>query len=179
LACQNADAILNLVGNLSTYGSDVNSAADALENLVAIRERLDDQGTGIEVARQRVEGLIGVKDLAISQTRDLADATENLELMSDVQDQLAKTAVTFGRMRNWITEILTFEPTFNRAMKSLQPLVELGNIRHLSAADLRQVIRTMNEREPSQLTASPEAETSAAVEAAMSAVAPVSPGRAD
>jgi hypothetical protein len=70
--------------------------------------------------------------------------------MADVQEQMAKIALSFGRMRHWIVEILAFEPTFNRAMQTLRPLTELGNVRRMSASELRQVIRTMNDRHPGQ-----------------------------
>lgn len=85
--------------------------------------------------------------------------------MIDIQDQLAKVATSYGRMRHWITEIVAFEPTLNRAMRSLQPLVELGNLRHMSANDLRQVIRTMNERRESQWSAAPTLEEQTADDA--------------
>ena len=51
-------------------------------------------------------------------------------------------------------------------MKSLQPLLQLGNLRHMSPSELRQVIRTMNEQREIELTGTPEDESSAAAEAA-------------
>ena len=43
-------------------------------------------------------------------------------------------------------EIVAFEPVITRAMRSLQPLVQMGNLRHMDPAELRQVIRTMKEQ---------------------------------
>ena len=64
-------------------------------------------------------------------------------------------------MRHWIAEVLAFEPAFNRAMRSLQPLAELGNLRHLSASELRQVIHGIESQRTSQWTSSPAVEPAA------------------
>jgi hypothetical protein len=93
-----------------------------------------------------VTQLIDLKDRSISQTADIAASIESLELMADVRDQMQQMAQTFGRMRNWVVEIVAFEPVITRAMRSLQPLVQMGNLRHMNPAELRQVIRTMNEQ---------------------------------
>ena len=140
------------------------AALASLDALVSIRDRLDDQGTGIQAAQDRVEQLIDLKNLAIAQTDDLPTATANLELMVDIQEQFERIAGTFGRMRLWIAEVVAFEPTFNRAMRTLQPLVELGNLRHMNANELRQVVQAMSQRRDAQF-ATPDSQP-ATVEAA-------------
>jgi hypothetical protein len=153
VADESLDAIDALEGRLVERRQNNAAAHESLDTLVALRDRLDEQGTGIEVARDRVEQLIDLKDRTLERTGDLAAATENLELMMDIQDQLGKIALSYGRMRHWITEIVAFEPTLNRAIRSLQPLAELGNLRHMNAGQLRQVIRAMNDRGTEELTA--------------------------
>jgi hypothetical protein len=157
VAEEGLDAIDGLHSRLaSTIGA--NDAAEAsLDELVALRDRVDNEGLNIEVAHQRVEQLIRLKDRTLDQTGDLVTATENLELMIDIQDQMQKVALTFGQMRHWITEIVAFEPTLNRAMRSLQPLVQLGDLRHMNATQLRQVVRNMSNQQVEQATDSAEA----------------------
>lgn len=150
------DSVDALHERISSTTDNTRTAEQGLDALLAMSERLQDQGNGIELANQRVDQLIDLKDRALANTGNLASATENLELMMDVHDQLAKIALSFGRMRHWVTEIVAFEPIFNRAMRSLQPLTELGNLRNLNAGELRQVIRTMNDRHTGQLAVSPE-----------------------
>ncbi len=94
--------------------------------------------------------LIDLKDRSLAQTADIADAIESIELMADVRDQMQQVAQAFGRMQNWVVQIAAFEPVLNRAMRSLQPLVQLGNLRHMDAAELRQVLRTMSDRQDMQ-----------------------------
>jgi DNA repair exonuclease SbcCD ATPase subunit len=165
------DAIDALNQRLTLEAGNNHAAEESLDALVAIRDRLDDEGVGIEFARDRVDKLIELKDRAIGQTGNVTTAIETLELMIDVEDQLAKIGESFGRMRHWITEIVAFEPTFNRAMRSLQPLVELGNLRHMSPTDLRQVIRTMNDRRESRQWTATDSDATAPQEASPAPVA--------
>ena len=162
-ARQAADALMSLSDDLVCRGGNAAPAQEALDNLVAIRERLDDQGTGVQLARDRVEQLIDLKDRTLAQTGNLPSAIENLELLADVQEQLSHIAQSFGRMRQLVTELLTFEPAFNRAMRALQPLAELSNLRRLSTTDLRQIVRSMSEPR-GQVPTSPTTEPPRGVE---------------
>src|SRR5262249_20614423 len=154
-ARRSSDELFSLTDDLVCRGSNPTAAVEALNGLVDIRRQLDVQGTDLDLARQRADQLIDLKDRVVSATPNLATATENLELMGDIQEHLAKVAQSFGQMRHWIIEILAFEPVFNRAIRTLQPLTELGNVRHMNSTDLRQVIRQMNERRGPQWSATP------------------------
>ncbi len=169
IAQDSLDAIDGLHDRLAASGEANRAAVESLDELVDLRDRLDSEGSGVELARQRVEQLIELKDRTLGQTGNLAAATENLELMIDIHDQFQKIASQFGGMRHWITEIVMFEPTFNHAMRTLQPLMELGNLRHMSAGELRQVVRSMNDRRETQRTAAPDATDSPSKATAISA----------
>jgi hypothetical protein len=65
-----------------------------------------------------------------------------------------------------VAEIVAFDPVLSRAMHTLQPLLQLGNLRRMNAAELRQVIGTMNKRRQVELSGSPEAAGPTAAEAA-------------
>src|SRR5690606_28601437 len=82
---------------------------------------------------------------------------ESLQAMADVQQQLQQMAHTFSKMRSWIIEVVAFEPVLTGAMRSLQPLIQLGNLRHMDPAELRAVLRTMEKRNGAQLAAESEA----------------------
>jgi hypothetical protein len=143
--------LMGLADELVCRG-ETSTAQAALDSLAAIRQRLDDQGTGVELAGQRLEQLVDLKNRTINQTGDLAQATESLELMADVHEQLGKIAASFGRMRHWIVEILAFEPAFARAMRTLQPLTELNNLRRMNPSELKQVLRSLDNRSDTQWT---------------------------
>ena len=84
--------------------------------------------------------------------------------MADIRDQMQQMAATYGRMRNWIVEVVAFEPVVKQAMQGLQPLLQLGNLRHMNPAELRQVIRTMNDRHELQYGGTPETAPETAAE---------------
>jgi hypothetical protein len=69
-------------------------------------------------------------------------------------------------MRHWAAEIVAFDPVLSRAMHTLEPLLQLGNLRRMNPAELRQVIRTLNERREVELSGNPEAAQPTAADAA-------------
>jgi hypothetical protein len=52
----------------------------------------------------------------------------------------------FGKMRHALVEILAFEPGIQRALVILEPLTTLGNLRHISGAELRDVARLVRDQ---------------------------------
>ena len=114
-AGQNANRLMNLADDLICRGGASEGAEESLDTLIEIRDRLDNQGLNLASALDRLERLVDLKDRTLAQTDDLAAATENLELISDVEDQVEKIGQSFKTMRHSITEILAFEPVFNRA----------------------------------------------------------------
>jgi hypothetical protein len=139
------DAIDALQQRIAATAASNDVAIAGLEAMVALRDRVQNEAAGVETAQERAEQLIDLKNRVLDRTGNLAAATENLELMIDIQEQFGRVSQSFGRMRQWLVEIVAFEPTFNRAMRSLQPLLQLGNLRHMNASQLREVVRTMNE----------------------------------
>jgi hypothetical protein len=57
-----------------------------------------------------------------------------------------------------------------RAMRSLEPLTQLGNLRHMNPAELRQVLRTMNEGQGVQISGDGEVSPNKTSEAATPAL---------
>jgi hypothetical protein len=49
-------------------------------------------------------------------------------------------------MRHALVEILAFEPGIQRALVILEPLTALGNLRHISGAELRDVARLVRDQ---------------------------------
>jgi hypothetical protein len=55
-------------------------------------------------------------------------------------------------MRRSLTEIVLMENTVSRAVSMLQPLLELGNLRHLNEDQLRQIARSISETQSTRLS---------------------------
>ena len=90
--------------------------------------------------------MIALKDSIIAQTANLAEAIETLELAADLDHQVQQAVAAFGKMRHALVEILAFEPGIQRALVILEPLTALGNLRHISGAELRDVARLVRDQ---------------------------------
>ncbi len=145
-AQQASNDLIDLAQDLVSRGSDRLAARGALEGLIAIRQRLDEQAPELAVAQDRADNLILLKDKVLAQTANLAEAIETLELTTDLHEQLEKAVRSFDAMRHAVIEIMAFQPTVERALIALQPLTALGNLRHLSGGDLREVARAMRDQ---------------------------------
>jgi DNA repair exonuclease SbcCD ATPase subunit len=149
------DDLIALEQDLIAHGADAEPAQAALDSLVSIRQQLDDQGHGVFTAQQRMEGLLILKDTVVKQTDDIADAIETLELTSDLQNQVHEAVDSFQRLRSWMIEVVALDPMLDRAMATLQPLTDLGNLRRISSEQLRQVARAMTDRNGAKLARNP------------------------
>lgn len=118
-------------------------ARKALVELIKIRDCLDGQSHEIAGAQVGLEGLLTLKDSILARTGDLADAVETLELTGDLNRQLQDAIQRFDNVRRWLVEIVTLEPTIERAVNALKPLEELANLRRLSPVELRHAARAI------------------------------------
>jgi hypothetical protein len=89
--------------------------------------------------------LLGLKRQVLAQTGDLADAVETLETAADLHQQFEDTVQSFDRVRRWMTEVLVFENTVERAVAAIKPLADLTNLRRLSPVELRQAARSITD----------------------------------
>jgi hypothetical protein len=150
------EEILAMEEELRIRGGDTESAYSALERLLALRDLLEDQSE-VGVARSRVEQMLELKDAILARTHNLAEAVETWELATDLQDQFQEVSGSFERIRHRLVEILALEPTIQRAVRSLQPLTELGNLRRLSPTELRQAARIISQQRQTELARKPDA----------------------
>lgn len=162
-----ADELLGLQQDLLCRGYDGNQPAQAhevLENLIALRQRIDQQGEGLPRAQQQLEGLLGLKDRVVAQTADLPDAVETLEAAADVHAEIEKVARSLEGLRHWLVEIMLLENAAQRAAEAVNPLVELSDLRRLSPNDLRQAVQSVVEsRRKREPVAQPEAQPAAEI----------------
>jgi len=110
---------------------------------VQIRETLHGQAREVAEARTNLDGLVGLKRQVLAQSGDLADAVETLETAADLHHQFEDTVQSFDRVRRWMTEVLVFESTVERAVAAIKPLTDLTNLRRLSGVELRQAVRSI------------------------------------
>ncbi len=113
----------------------------ALRNLVQLRESLDNEGSQVDVARERVGGLIALKDSVISQTNDLSESIETLELTNELGQRFRVAANSFKEIRDWMIDMVAMEPTFAQIRRILDPLTELVNLNRMDPKQIRDFTR--------------------------------------
>ncbi|MDG2384198.1 MAG: hypothetical protein P8N76_21185 [Pirellulaceae bacterium] len=145
-----ADQLLDLHQTLINEADRASEAELALNELVDIRTLLDAQSIDIVKTKDTLHDLVEMKDDVLAQNANIADAIETLERTVDLTDQYQQASKSFETMRRWLTDVILMEPTVQRAMQTLEPISELGNLRRISQAELRhaaQVVRDMRRTE--------------------------------
>ncbi len=146
LALEVGNNLLMLGEELVLRGHDVEAANSTLQSLVQMRESLQREENGIQVARNRVADLLNLKDAVVAQTDDLADAIATLELTADLNAQFDQAHRTFEEIRMWMVEVVSNETLLQRARYALEPLTDLVNLRRLQPEDLREMARNVSEQ---------------------------------
>ncbi len=143
-----------------------------LDDLLDIRQKLDAQAGEMELSHATLDNLVQLKEDVLVQSENLTAAIETLERTVDMTQQYQQAAKSFDELRRWLTEVVLLEPTLRRAMQTLEPITELGNLRHISREELlqaAQVVRDMRRVEVAKrsftVQSVPEVATSAEGEA--------------
>ena len=111
-----------------------------------IQQQLSQQAATIDLAAERLQDLLQLKDTIVSRTSNLVDAIETLELTADLTRQFHQAATSFDEIRRWMTEIVATGPSLQRAREVISPLLDLGNLRRLDANRLRSMARAISQQ---------------------------------
>jgi hypothetical protein len=124
----NADQMRALLKDLSSDLIDVPAAGRNLKKLIEIQIRLNER------------------------SRNIADAVQTLELLSDLQDEIASHVRSLGGVRKELLELALMENTVSRVARMLRPLTQLVNLRRLGDRDIREAARGILENRNRRLS---------------------------
>jgi hypothetical protein len=155
-AAHSGARLLAMGTELNAAANDVESAQRTLTQIRELHSSIEERSADVATARLRVDSLLTMKDAIIGQTGNLADAIETLELTNDLTSQFRNATVTFENMRRWMVEVVTMESVLERAQNALEPLTELGNLRHLNVNQLRSIARTISRGYQTQVAQKPQ-----------------------
>lgn len=145
-AGQSADKLIELQQRLSAL-PQLDAASANAEQLIRLQQTLSaDSRLQIAAATHNAEQLLDMQRVLAGETAQLAAGVENLELLADFQDELDVQLARVAEMRRQLTELMLLEATVSRTMTALAPLAELGNLRQLDDAEVREIARMMLER---------------------------------
>jgi hypothetical protein len=154
-AAANAERLMSLNDRIGSI-ENLDAATENADGLLNLHDVLvADQRLQLAQAAANAEELIRLQDAIAGQTEQLADSIDSLELLSDFQGEFNGQLAQVDNLRRQLTELILLETTISRAMETLQPLAELGNLRRLSDAEVREVARDLLERRRERMAAGP------------------------
>lgn len=143
--------LLAIRGELLQDADRSNQAMATLKNLVQIRELLDDERAVVDIAQERVHGLIALKDSVIAQTNNLSESIETLELTNELSDRFRVAANSFKEIRDWMIEMVAMEPTFAQVRRLLEPIADLVNLNRMDPKQIRDFTRAFVQQSQDRL----------------------------
>jgi hypothetical protein len=135
-----SEGLLALEEDLLSRGSHTAAAHLALDDLIDLRDRVDAQATHLDKSEATLAQLVQLQDGVLAQSESVVTAIETLEASHDVQQLLVRAEQTFSNVRRLLTETIMIEPAVQQAMRGLEPLKELADLRRLNVRELRQVV---------------------------------------
>ena len=154
-ALEAGNNLLALREELVARGSDVTTANTALDALVDIRDTLQREKESFDIANQRIADLLNLKDAVVSQTDDLADAIANLEITSELNAQFNRAFRSFDQIKHWMVEVVASESLLERARFALEPITDLGNLRHMKPEQLREIAQSVTKQYQARVASKP------------------------
>ena len=152
-----AQAVANdvqvLADSLVAESGRVYTASSVLDGLVGIRNQLDGAGTDVAQSHETLDNLIQLKDDVIAEGASIPTAIETLEQTNDLRDQFVKATQSFDQVRRWMGDVILMEPTVERAMATLQPLIRLGELRRMTQSELRYAAKLVQNVREQQIAA--------------------------
>ena len=145
----------DLYHRLATGADSTEKAVQASEDLFSLRSDLIDSGSEVAAAQDNLDELIALKDSVVSQTGNLADAIETLELTTELGVRFHEAALSFDSIRHWMVEIVAMEPMLQRCRKTLEPLTELSSLNRMNPSQLREIARAMTSGYQAQVASKP------------------------
>lgn len=146
--------LLSLQDELVTRGGRVDVARKHADGLLSLEDALaDDAHLNIGHAQQNLHELLAIQRQLTSQDEQIIAAVEALELMADLQSEFVERIDSLAGLRSGLTELAMLESSIMRTVRSLQPLVELANLRRLNGQDLQAIVRGMLEQRTDRVAA--------------------------
>ena len=84
-------------------------------------------------------------------TDDIVDAVQMLELLTDFRSEFDRQITAMVGMRRQLMEVVLMESTVVRAVRILEPLIQLGKLRRLSDGEVRDAARVILDQRTSRL----------------------------
>ena len=153
-------SLTNLKAQIAEGVPGIEQAQTNADQLVVLNQTLNSQ-TQVDTAKQNLTGLIQIEQSLAGQSRQIADSVESLQLLTGLQGEFNDQMAQLEEIQRGFTELLLMESAVARAVKMVQPLAELGNLRRNNEPEMRAAAREIvNRRELRMATESSKYEGS-------------------
>ncbi|GIX03554.1 MAG: hypothetical protein KatS3mg113_0560 [Planctomycetaceae bacterium] len=116
------------------------------QQLLQLEDTLLASDLDTQHALSQLNGLIKLHHRLIGQVGQLADSIEALEILTGFQQEFTQQIQLLGQMRRSLIELGMLESTVTRAVRMLEPLLQLGNVSKMTEAELRQAAQRILEQ---------------------------------
>jgi hypothetical protein len=152
-AQQSANRLIALQMSLSSLPS-LEAASGNTERLIALQQTLSsDARLSLDSATRNAATMLALQESLAGRSERIVAGVENLELLSEFQDELALQLSQFEGLRRQLTELSLLETSLSRTMTALEPITKLGDLRYLDDAEVREIARTLLDRRRERLAA--------------------------
>ena len=136
-----SDQLVALELRLAEGGQQAELATERAASLITLKNQLNGEDLNLVASQQNLDGMLQMQKSLASQSKSVVSAIQALELLGGFHDEFVTQIQVLGEMRRSLLDISLMETTITRVSQMMKPLVELGNLRHLSDEELRQAAR--------------------------------------
>lgn len=147
----------NLAQQVIAAGEHTEQAGTIVGELIALQDTLlDDQRIQVAQADENLKNLMALQDTLAGETDRVADAVVSLELLADFQDEFHFQISQLETMQQSLTQLVLLESTVARAVRMIEPLAELTDLRRLDDDEVREAARIILERRETRVSSLPD-----------------------
>lgn len=140
-ARQTADQLLALKEEIVLRGGQTDTARENVEKFFNLRDDLIGEKVDTAQAEQNLAAFLRIESQLSERTDHLTDAIHTLELLSGFQEAVEEHVQSLDAIRRNLMDIVLLESTVARAVRGLEPLTQLGHLRRMSDAEVRDAAR--------------------------------------
>lgn len=139
-----ADELITLKDTIASKGGNTETAFRNTGKLFGLRDTLNSD-MDLDGAEDSLETLVQIQSDLNGQGRNVVDALETLEVLTNLSEELQAQVDSIGGMRKSLLDIILMESTVTKAVQVVKPLTELSNLRRMSDTDVREAAKTIME----------------------------------
>jgi hypothetical protein len=146
-----AEGLLALKDQMVIRGGNIADAQQNVNRLMGLRDRLAQNAPQTEAADRSATQLIQMQKKLVGEKANLPDALKSVETLIDIQHEFQDQVHSLDGIRRGLMEFVLMENTVARAVRTLQPLLELGNLRHLDDEQLQKIARSISAQQATRI----------------------------